>query len=122
MKDLKELNNEHNIRFKILRDSKKSLKTEKEEMRTKFLIFIMLISLIDSYYKNVRRRLRSVVPYVKESKDNGLRDLVFRYLYKEDIPLVPESFLESFISGYTLTEEKETNKSILVLKKIIIVE
>lgn len=117
MKDLKELNNKYNIRFKILRDSKKSLKTEKEEMRTKFLIFIMLISLIDSYYKNVRRRLRSVVPYVKESKDNGLRDLVFRYLYKEDIPLVPESFLESFISGYTLTEEKETNKNILVLKK-----
>lgn len=117
IKDLKELNIKNDIKFKSLRDSKKSLKYEKEETRTKFLIFIMLIALIDSYYKNVRIRLRSVVPYVKESKDNGLKDLVFRYLYKDNIPLVPESFLESFISGYTLTEEKESNKNVLILKK-----
>lgn len=116
--DLQEVNSKHNVKFKVLKSSKKSTKWEKEEMRIKSLIFIMLIALIDSYYKNVRRRLRLVVPYVKDSNDNGLRDLVFRYLYKEDIPLVPESLLESFISGYSLSEEKESNKNVLVLKKI----
>lgn len=117
IEELKEINEKYSINFKSLRDSKNISKIQKEEVRTKYLIFIMLIALIDKYYRSIRSRLKAVVPYVKDSKDNGLRDLVFRYLYKEDIPLVPESFLESFISGYSLTEERESDKNILVLKK-----
>lgn len=120
-KDLDEFINSFNeelkVKLKILRETKKKSKDKREEDRAKFLIFIMLIALIDYYYKNIRINLRAVVPYVKKSKENGLRDLVFRYLYKEDIPLVPESFLDSFISGYSLIEETENKKSTLILKK-----
>lgn len=120
-KDLEEFTNNLSeklkVKFKNLKETKRKSKDKREEERARFLIFIMIIALIDYYYKNIRINLRAVVPYVKESKENGLRDLVFRYLYKEDIPLVPESFLDSFISGYSLIEETENKKSTLILKK-----
>ncbi|MGL4873466.1 MAG: hypothetical protein ACRC30_02315 [Clostridium sp.] len=113
----KQLKETYVVELKVLRETKRASKKQREEERVKILIFIMLIALIDFYYKNIRSRLKTVIPYVGGTKDNGVKDLVFKYLYKEDIPLVPESLLESFISNYSLLGESENKKETLILKK-----
>ena len=107
----------YSIKFKQLNNTKRETKSEREENRSNYLVFIMFIALIDFYYKKIKNKLSAVAPYVRESTDSGVKDLVFTNLYKDDIPLVPESFIESFISGYNLKEEKENSKELLILKK-----
>jgi len=102
------------IQLKSIRAGKYKSKEHRENERILFFIFILLLSIIDLLYIQIKRLEIGIVGYAKNSEDEQLKQFISRALSVNDIPFLPTSLIDNSMNGYSLKDENNC----LILNKI----
>lgn len=93
------------IELKSLRAGKYKNKEERENDRILFFVFILLLTIIDLLYIQIKRMEIGIIGYAKNINDELLNQFISRALAENTIPFLPNNLIDNAMNGYRLKDE-----------------